>query len=107
VDALNEKAVNAYLDDVVKQVGKVDIVFNAIGLQPIEYDQGKPTTELSYEKFMIPVTTYVGSNFLTARAAARHMLTRHSGVIIFLTASGWDRAPLEVDRIFSLALSLK
>jgi hypothetical protein len=56
---------------------------------------------------MIPVTTYVGSNFLTARAAARHMLTRHSGVIIFLTASGWDRAPLEVDRIFSLALSLK
>jgi 3-oxoacyl-[acyl-carrier protein] reductase len=87
VDALNEKAVNAYLDDVVKQAGKVDIVFNAIGLQPDEYDNGKATIELSYEKFMIPITTYTASNFLTSRAAARHMLTRHSGVIIFLTGT--------------------
>jgi 3-oxoacyl-[acyl-carrier protein] reductase len=41
VDALNETAVNAYLDNVVKQAGKVDIVFNAMGLQPDEYDNGK------------------------------------------------------------------
>jgi 3-oxoacyl-[acyl-carrier protein] reductase len=87
VDALNEGAVNAYLDDVVKQVGKVDIVFNAMGLQPDEYDNGKATIELSYEKFMIPITTYTASNFLTSRAAARHMLTRHLGVIIFLTGT--------------------
>jgi 3-oxoacyl-[acyl-carrier protein] reductase len=87
VDALNEKAVNAYLDDVVEQAGKVDIVFNAMGLQPDEYDNGKATIELSYEKFMIPITTYTASNFLTSRAAARHMLTRHSGVIIFLTGT--------------------
>ena len=87
VDALDEGAVNAYLDNVVKQAGKIDIVFNAMGLQPVEFDHRKPTMELSYEKFMIPVTTYVASNFLTARAAARHMLPRHSGVIIFLTAT--------------------
>lgn len=87
VDALNEKAVNAYLEDVVKQAGKVDIVFNATGVQPVEFEHGKATIELSYEKFMIPLTTYVASNFLTARAAARHMLPSHSGVIIFLTAT--------------------
>jgi 3-oxoacyl-[acyl-carrier protein] reductase len=87
VDALNETAVNAYLDDVVNQAGKVDIVFNAMGPKPDEYDFGKAATEIPYEKFMIPITTYTASNFLTARGAARHMLTRHSGVVIFLTGS--------------------
>lgn len=42
VDALNETAVNAYLDNIVKQTGKVDIVFNAMGLQSDEYNNGKP-----------------------------------------------------------------
>jgi NADP-dependent 3-hydroxy acid dehydrogenase YdfG len=31
VDALDEKAVNAYVDGVLEQAGKIDIVFNAIG----------------------------------------------------------------------------
>ena len=87
VDALNESAVNVYLDDVVKQAGKVDILFNAIGPQPIEFDNGKSTMELSYEKFLLPLNTYVASNFLTARASARHMLRRRTGVILFITAT--------------------
>jgi 3-oxoacyl-[acyl-carrier protein] reductase len=89
VDALNERVVTAYLDNVVKHAGnkKIDIVFNAMGLQPDEYDNGKATTELSYEKFMIPLNTYVVSNFLTAKVAARHMLPHNSGVIIFLTGT--------------------
>jgi hypothetical protein len=45
-----------------------------------ECDDRKPAIELASEKYMIPMTTYVTSNFLTSRAAARHMLTRHSGV---------------------------
>lgn len=87
VDALNESSVNAYLDDIVKQAGKIDILFNAIGPQPIEFDNGKSTMELSYEKFQLPLNTYVASNFLTARAAARHMLRRRTGVILFITAT--------------------
>lgn len=87
VDAQNEQAVDAYLAEVTRQAGKIDIVFNAMGLEPDEYDNGKPAIELAYEKYMIPMTTYVGSNFLTARTAARHMLTRHSGVVIFLTGT--------------------
>jgi 3-oxoacyl-[acyl-carrier protein] reductase len=87
VDALDEKAVNAHLDRVLEQAGSIDIVYNAVGPQVIEYDNGKPTMEVSYEKFMIPMNTYVASNFLTARAAARHMLSRHSGVILFITGT--------------------
>jgi 3-oxoacyl-[acyl-carrier protein] reductase len=89
VDALNERVVTAYLDNVVKHAGnkKIDIIFNAMGLQPDEYDNGKATTELSYEKFIIPLNTYVVSNFLTAKVAASHMLPHNSGVIIFLTGT--------------------
>jgi 3-oxoacyl-[acyl-carrier protein] reductase len=36
---------------------------------------------------MVPLTTVVKSQFITARAAARHMVKRHAGVIIFLTGS--------------------
>jgi 3-oxoacyl-[acyl-carrier protein] reductase len=86
VDALDEKAVNAYLDRVQEQTGRIDIAFNVVGPQPLEYDNGKSTIELSYEKFLIPMNTYVASNFLTARAAARHMIPHHSGVILFVTA---------------------
>lgn len=87
VDALDEKAVNEYLERVLEQAGRIDIVFNAVGPQPIEFDNGKSTMELSFEKFLIPMNTYVASNFLTTRAAARHMLPRRSGVILFVTAS--------------------
>jgi 3-oxoacyl-[acyl-carrier protein] reductase len=67
VDALNDKAVNAYIDRVVEQAGRIDIVFNAVGQQAIEYGNCTSTMELSYEKFMIPMNTVVASNFLTAR----------------------------------------
>jgi 3-oxoacyl-[acyl-carrier protein] reductase len=86
VDALNEKAVKVYLERVIDQAGRIDIAFNAVGPQPIEFDDGKSTMELAYEKFLIPMNMYVASNFLTARAAARHMLGRHSGTILFITA---------------------
>jgi NAD(P)-dependent dehydrogenase (short-subunit alcohol dehydrogenase family) len=43
--------------------------------------------DLKIEEFTIPLTTVVKSQFITARAAARHMMEQHSGVIIFLTGS--------------------
>jgi len=94
VDALNEQDVNTYLDRVLDEAGRIDIVFNTVGPQAIEYDNGKPTMELSYEKFLIPMNTYVASNFLTARAAARRMLPHHSGVILFITATPSRGLPL-------------
>jgi NADP-dependent 3-hydroxy acid dehydrogenase YdfG len=36
---------------------------------------------------MVPLATMVRSRFTTARAAARHMIKQHSGVIILVTGS--------------------
>ena len=57
----------------------------AVGVPAKEYGNGKSAVELAIEEFMLPVTTVLKSQFITARAAARHMVKQHSGVIIFLT----------------------
>jgi NADP-dependent 3-hydroxy acid dehydrogenase YdfG len=36
---------------------------------------------------MVPVTTVLRSQFITARSVARHLVKQHSGGIIFLTGS--------------------
>jgi NAD(P)-dependent dehydrogenase (short-subunit alcohol dehydrogenase family) len=43
--------------------------------------------DLPIEEFMTPLATMVRSRFITARAAARHMIQQRSGVIIFVTGS--------------------
>ena len=43
--------------------------------------------DLSIDEFMVPLTTMVRSRFITARAAARHMVKQRSGAIIFVTGS--------------------
>lgn len=87
IDALDEAAVNAYVDSIVKQAGRIDILFNAVGPLAAEYGNGKHAVDLPVDEFMVPLTTIVKTHFITSRAAARHMLKQHSGVIIFLTGS--------------------
>jgi 3-oxoacyl-[acyl-carrier protein] reductase len=87
VDALDDAAVNGYIDSIVKRTGRIDIVFNAVGPLVSEYGNGKNAEDLAIEEFMAPLMTIVKSQFITARAAARHMVKQHSGVIIFLTGS--------------------
>ena len=87
LDALDDIAVNKYIDDIVKQTGGIDIVFNAMGPLIQEYDNGKHAIDLTLAKFMIPITTVLKSQFITAQAAARHMVKQYSGVIIFITGS--------------------
>ena len=85
IDAMDDVAVNEYIDDIAKRSGSIDIVFNAVGVPAKEYGNGKSAVDLAIEEFMLPVTTVLKSQFITARAAARHMVQQHSGVIIFLT----------------------
>jgi 3-oxoacyl-[acyl-carrier protein] reductase len=87
VDGVDDTAVRAYIDGIVKQSGGIDIMFNAIGPLAMEYGNTKSAVDLTIEEFMLPLTTVVKSQFLTARAAARHMVAQGSGVIIFLTGS--------------------
>jgi 3-oxoacyl-[acyl-carrier protein] reductase len=84
VDALDEAAVERYTDLVAGQAGGIDVSLNAIGVHAV---QGTPLTELALGDFAFPINTWTSSQFLTARAAARHMVTRRQGVILTLTAS--------------------
>ncbi|QUQ64405.1 SDR family NAD(P)-dependent oxidoreductase [Kutzneria sp. CA-103260] len=86
VDALDENAVEAHADAVVRAAGALDISFNATSL-PQTGIQGTRMLDLSPDAFDLPITTYSRANFLTARAAARRMTAQGSGVIVTLTAS--------------------
>jgi 3-oxoacyl-[acyl-carrier protein] reductase len=86
VDALDEQAVQAYLDRVAQEGGSIDILLNVMSPQPKDYGNGTNTMELPLEQFLLPLSTLVPSQFITARAAARHMMRQHSGVILFVTA---------------------
>ena len=49
--------------------------------------------EISVEDFLQPITTAMRSHFLTARAAARYMIPRGSGVILTFGGSGPQTLP--------------
>jgi 3-oxoacyl-[acyl-carrier protein] reductase len=87
VDALDDADVNRYLDGVAKQASKIDIIVDLTGPLARDYGNGKVAVELTVDEFMAPLTTIVRSHFITARAAARHMINQKSGVIIFVTGS--------------------
>jgi 3-oxoacyl-[acyl-carrier protein] reductase len=86
IDALDQDEVNAYLDRVVTQAGRIDVVFNALGPASAG-DLVMPSTEIPVDRFLSYINSAVLSQFLTARSAARHMLTRRSGVVVFITAT--------------------
>lgn len=88
VDALDEHAVDAHADAVAAEAGGIDISFNLIG-HP--YTHGTPIAEMAVDDFMAPVDTAVRTTFITARAAARHMIPRRSGVILHFGGPG-DRS---------------
>jgi NAD(P)-dependent dehydrogenase (short-subunit alcohol dehydrogenase family) len=85
VDAESEAEVAPYIDGIVQQEGRIDVVFNAIGPRAGDYGTGASPLDLPVDAFTLPLQTLVRSQFVTARAAARHMVKQQSGVIIFLT----------------------
>jgi NAD(P)-dependent dehydrogenase (short-subunit alcohol dehydrogenase family) len=87
LDVLDDAGVSQFLDAVVKQTGRIDVVLDATGPLARQYGNGKLAVELPIEEFMVPLTTMVRSRFITARAAARHMIRQHSGVVILVTGS--------------------
>src|SRR5215467_12830002 len=87
IDTLDDAAVNQYIDGIVKQSGKIDVIIDAAGPRAKEYGNGKNAVDLPIEEFLVPLATMVRSRFITARAAARRMIKQRSGVIIFVTGS--------------------
>jgi 3-oxoacyl-[acyl-carrier protein] reductase len=84
VDALDERAVDEHADAVAARAGGLDISFNAIGHGDVH---GVPLLEMAYEDFARPVATAMRAQFLTTRAAARHMVRQGSGVVMAITAA--------------------
>jgi len=85
VDALDEQAMDKHLQSVIDKAGRIDISFNAIGIADKDV-VGVPLIELDIKQFSLPITGYVTSYFLTARLAARRMVTNKSGVIMTVSA---------------------
>jgi 3-oxoacyl-[acyl-carrier protein] reductase len=84
LDALDEGEVQRHMGELVDGAGSVDVSFNAISIRDV---QVIPLVEMSHEDFMSPIVTGMTTHFVTARAAARHMAARGSGVILTFTAS--------------------
>ena len=85
VDALDESAVDAHADGVADDHGTVDISMNLISTGDV---QGTPLVEMDLDDFERPIHLAVRSTFLTARAAARHMIRQGSGVILMFGGEG-------------------
>lgn len=90
LDALDEQAVNEHADAVAARAGRIDIAVNAVGILHV---QGTPFAELSLEDYAHPITAYTRTHFLTAKAVARHMVTRRRGVILTISTPG-SRMPV-------------
>jgi NAD(P)-dependent dehydrogenase (short-subunit alcohol dehydrogenase family) len=89
VDVLDEEAVDKHIGKVAERARRIDILFNAIGMQDV---QGKPLHKMSLEDFARPITIATTTQFLTARAVARRMIRQGSGVIMSITAGPARRA---------------
>jgi NAD(P)-dependent dehydrogenase (short-subunit alcohol dehydrogenase family) len=79
VDALDERAVDAHADAVAAAAGGIDVSFCLVSQGDV---QGTPLAEMTVADLMSPVETTVRAMFITARAAARHMMRQRSGVIL-------------------------
>jgi 3-oxoacyl-[acyl-carrier protein] reductase len=86
-DATDDRAVGLIVDRAAEAGGGIDLVFNAIGPRVADAGYGTPAVELPVLQFLMPISTIAGSQFLTARAAARHMLRQGRGSIVLLSAS--------------------
>ena len=89
VDALDEQSVDAYVDAVVEQAGSIDISFNLISYGDVQ----EPLLKIALADFLQPIATAIRTQFVTTRAAARHMIRRGSGVILAFGGDGPQTLP--------------
>jgi 3-oxoacyl-[acyl-carrier protein] reductase len=84
VDALDERAVEQHMAAVLERHGRVDVSLNLIG---VDHVQGVPLIDMTVDDFARGIDQRARTHFITARAAARPMVERASGVILALTAA--------------------
>jgi len=91
LDALDERAVEEHAQAVVAKAGSIDISFNLVTRGDV---QGTPLVDMTVADLVRPITIGITTNFLTARAAARHMIKQESGVILALDSGSANGSPM-------------
>lgn len=91
VDALDERSVDRHADAIVEEAGSIDVSMNVI-THPSKH--GTPLAEMEVDDFMDSIDVAARTTFITARAAARHMIPRRSGVILAFGGPGDRSAPM-------------
>jgi NAD(P)-dependent dehydrogenase (short-subunit alcohol dehydrogenase family) len=86
LDALDEHA-----RAMVSEVGGIDVSFNLIWRGDV---QGIPLIEMTTDDLLRAVVNGLRSNFITARAAACHMVGQGSGVILALDSGSAKGSPM-------------
>jgi NAD(P)-dependent dehydrogenase (short-subunit alcohol dehydrogenase family) len=87
VDAMNETEIDNFLQKVVAEHGKLDVVFNGIGISYAEMGGRPAVTVATFEQFLAPIQKVCGSQFLTSRVAAKYMMQAGTrGTILLFTA---------------------
>jgi NAD(P)-dependent dehydrogenase (short-subunit alcohol dehydrogenase family) len=91
LDALDGPSVDAHVRSVVEQAGSLDVSINLITRGDV---QGTPLVDMIADDVTGPVLTGLTTNYLTARAAARHMVEQGSGVILGLNSGSANGSPM-------------
>ena len=85
LDACEESAVDDHADSVATASGSLDVSVNVISL---DETFGTPLAEAPLDEFERPILNAVRSTFVTARAAACHMVKQGSGVMLMFGGYG-------------------
>ncbi len=91
LDALDEQAVDEPARAVVSRAGSIDVSFNLVSRGDV---QGIPLVDMTTEDLLRAVVNGLRANFITARAAARHMIAQGSGVILALDSGSATLSPM-------------
>jgi NAD(P)-dependent dehydrogenase (short-subunit alcohol dehydrogenase family) len=91
LDALDEHALDEHAQTVVSQAGSIHVSFNLITRGEV---QGIPLIEMTTDDLLRAVNDGLRTNFITARAAARHMVEHGSGVILALDSGSANGSPM-------------
>ena len=91
LDALDERAVDEHADAMAASAGSIDVSFNLITRGDV---QGMPLIDMATDDLLRAVDHGLRSNFITARAAARHMVEQRSGVILALNSGSATLSPM-------------
>ncbi|MBY6349679.1 SDR family NAD(P)-dependent oxidoreductase [Rhodococcoides corynebacterioides] len=110
LDVLDEVDVDEYVDVVAACSGSIDISVDLVGPTPVTDHPHRRVDYTELAELEGPVLGALRSHFITARAAARHMMCQHSGIILVphraAVTAGLDGASLAAALLDRLAEQL-